>query len=116
MGTAEGADVVVGGEAESEGLGGGAVVDVDTVGVVEVVNDVDGWDVSDMERVVVLGATILRLFFIDVDIPAAVPVAVVVFAVTKEGVQPSKSGWCKVAFADLDADGMYSGLGFQSNE
>jgi hypothetical protein len=124
-----GCELVVdrGGESGSEGLGGGAMVNVEdservdegvVVEVVEVgdvvvvVDDV----VDDEEGGEEIDVALLEIYPIVSGFAAAVPVAVVVLVSRKEGVQLSNSGWYNVAFADIDAGGVYSGLGFQSKE
>jgi hypothetical protein len=123
-----GLDVDGAGESGAEGLGGGAMVDVEISGGDDEV--VDAWEVGGtldevvevtnvdvvIETDVVLGATVLELFPIVSGFAAAVPVAGVVLALRNEGIQLSSRGWYRVAFADLDAGGVYSGLGFQSKE
>jgi hypothetical protein len=121
-----GCELVVdrGGESGSEGLGGGAMVNVEDservdegvvveVGdVVVVVDDV----VDDEDEGEEIDVALLDIFSVGSGFAAAIPVAVVMLVSRKEGVQLSSRGWYRVALADCDAGGVYSGLGFQSKE
>jgi hypothetical protein len=104
------------GESGSEGLGGGAMVNVEVSEGDEVeVDKMDDVDFTLEDEETDIGV-VLDVVFGTLGIAFTVPVAAVILASRNEGIQPSRSGWYNVAFAALDAGGVWSGRGFQSKE